>query len=121
MPEHDASHGSFTLPADVVRDPDGTWHVRLPSGHAVFAGHFPGEPILPGIAHLELVAAALAREATGPVTIASIREIRFLRPILPDEDVALRIESSPTGACRFELRVGGVLASRGELCVELSP
>ena len=43
--------------------------IAIPEGSPFFAGHFPGHPILPGIAHLALLARAL-----GNPPLAEVRE-----------------------------------------------
>ena len=70
--------------------------------HPAFAGHFPGRPLLPGVALLAEVLEALAW--TGGV---GVPVLKFLSPVLPGD--RLHIEWTEQGArVRFE-----VWASRG--------
>lgn len=74
-----------------------------------FDGHFPGHPILPGIAHLALVTQAL-----GGASIAEIPALRLRSPVRPGDLLAVKIDG-PTdeGAVRFELRRGEEMVSNG--------
>lgn len=71
--------------------------VAIPADSRLFAGHFPGHPVLPGIAHLALVEAVLAAApadggARGRRTaIVAVRNLRLRRPILPGDQLGLRI------------------------------
>jgi 3-hydroxyacyl-[acyl-carrier-protein] dehydratase len=58
---------------------------KFGAGDPVFAGHFPGHPILPGVFQLEMVRVAAESVLNCPLTIREIRKSKFQRPILPDE------------------------------------
>lgn len=64
-----------------------------------FSGHFPGHPIVPGIALLHLVAEVIRREEAGGgrIAVASIRRVRFRQPVRPDEDVTLLVSPEKEG------------------------
>jgi 3-hydroxymyristoyl/3-hydroxydecanoyl-(acyl carrier protein) dehydratase len=49
-----------------------------PLNHPSYAGHFPGNPVVPGVLLLELVVQALGRGA--PSAIASVKFHRVLKP-----------------------------------------
>ena len=51
------------------------FRVRLNAAHPLFAGHFPGQPVLPGVCTLDMVREALS-EAVG-------RPCRFAAPVDP--------------------------------------
>jgi len=59
--------------------------VRVPADSHWFCGHFPGEPILPGIAQLGMVYDLLARAADPKRPIKSVSRVRFKQAIRPDD------------------------------------
>jgi 3-hydroxyacyl-[acyl-carrier-protein] dehydratase len=91
-----------------------SFSVEIPPSSSLFAGHFPGRPILPGIAHLALAEKAL-RELTGQkVAITAVRVLKLRRPVSPGEALELRIDFPDTeGVSRFEVRANGEAASQG--------
>lgn len=70
---------------------------------ACFRGHFPGEPIVPGVAQLEW-AVAFAREAFGIAgAFGGVDALKFQRVIAPGMAVTLTLEwREPVLAFRFE-------------------
>jgi len=63
----------------------------------VFAGHFPGRPLLPGIFQLEMARAAAESVLDCPLAVREIARAKFQRPILPDESVRLELKLSDAG------------------------
>lgn len=87
-----------------------TLSIRVPADGAYFAGHFPGRPILPGVALLDLVAAALAR-----TPLAGIAFVRFRRTIAPGAVLELESRELPGDRLRVTVRSEGAVAMNGEL------
>src|SRR5438270_12038793 len=76
----------------------------------LFAGHYPGFPIYPGVCLIELVyrsvLAASALSGTDLV-LTAVRSMRFQSPVLPGEEITARIESTDAGG---RLHVKAVIA-----------
>lgn len=88
--------------------------IEVPSGGAYFEGHFPGRPILPGVAELVLVLDALAREARRPVSIQGIAFARLRQLVLPGDRLELVAREQEAARLRFDLKREGVLVANGE-------
>jgi len=72
---------------------------RVAPDHPALPGHFPGNPLVPGVVVLDRVAAAL--EARG-VVLAGFAQVKFAATLKPGEDA--RIELEPRDA-RWRFRV----------------
>jgi 3-hydroxymyristoyl/3-hydroxydecanoyl-(acyl carrier protein) dehydratase len=90
----------------------------IPAGHAGFDGHFPGDPILPGIFQVALLLDAL-QERLGPdVQLAEIPAVRWRSAVRPGACLDLSARGpSPEGRVSFEMHVGEVLVSSGTAVV----
>ena len=86
-----------------------TW-LRVASDHPALAGHFPGQPIVPGVLLLDEVLHAI--DAAAAWRIASLKFHRIVRA-----EEALRLECSrqPGGGLRIELRADDALVMSGLL------
>ena len=78
--------------------------------HPALPGHFPGQPLVPGVVLLEQV--ALGLRAWRDERLARVAEAKFVALLLPGESAELTL--SEAGArTRFEIRRGGELLARG--------
>lgn len=89
------------------------WEFVLPGGFAGFAGHFPGNPVLPAIAQFmmaRLAAGDALPDGPRPLRLASVKRAKFTAPVGPGQ--AVRVACSVAGedgawAARASLRVEG--------------
>jgi 3-hydroxyacyl-[acyl-carrier-protein] dehydratase len=66
----------------------------VPEGSLWFSGHFPGEPILPGIALISTALEAIVREAGKrgeEIRLEALKRVRFTSPVRPGEKLSLVI------------------------------
>lgn len=108
--EGPAGTGEMVLETEV--SPDSPW----------FSGHFPGEPVLPGVAQLEMALDAVKRLNRKGLKISRVKRVRFRRIIRPGERIRVTVASDEREASSYPFRitVNGELASRGVLVVEKS-
>ena len=71
------------ISTDIHVSPDSPW----------FDGHFPGEPILPGVAQIGMVFDAIRKAHNRDLNISGVRRVRFKRMIRPDD--RLKIIATP--------------------------
>jgi len=84
----------------------------IPVDHPALAGHFPGRPVVPGVVLLDRVAAAVA--GWKHARIAGLPQVKFLRPLLPEEEALLRLEEAD-GGLRFHISHAGMSIATGRL------
>jgi 3-hydroxyacyl-[acyl-carrier-protein] dehydratase len=68
----------------------------VPADSPWFSGHFPGEPILPGIALIHLVKQAIIQEALkkgDKLQLHALRRVRFIQPVWPGETLSVSISA----------------------------
>jgi len=66
--------------------------VTFVADNPMFAGHFPGNPIVPGVILTEALAqvAGIAGSSENGFLLSSIRAMKFPSPARPDEKILLR-------------------------------
>ena len=98
------------ISADIHVPPDSPW----------FDGHFPGEPILPGVAQIGMVFDAIRKARNPDLKISSVRRVRFKRIIRPDDQ--LKIIAAPlkkeAGSYSFRILILDEVVCSGMMTVE---
>lgn len=92
---------------------EASWTV--PADHPVFAGHFPGRPIVPGVLLLDwLLARIVAAQGSAPAPWA-IANAKFLSPVGPGETLSFAWQARPSGAIEFTIASAGRPVAAGLL------
>jgi 3-hydroxyacyl-[acyl-carrier-protein] dehydratase len=93
---------------------------RFAAAEPFFRGHFPGNPLVPGVILAEGAAqtAGIAAGEPGRVYyLSAIRQMKFLRPVRPESVVEFtaRKTGGIGGMAQFEVcaRVGGEVVAEG--------
>ncbi len=93
--------------------------LRVPESLACLPGHFPGQPIVPGVVQLDWAMALAARWLGGSPWPRRIEALKFKSPLLPGQRATLALEREPgSGSLSFELASGETVFSLGRLVLE---
>ena len=91
--------------------PDAQWvrggieaRIRVPADSPWFDGHFPEEPILPGVAQLGLAHDLLCRAFERSLPVARVSRVRFKQMIRPEQRLAVTVQTADaSGSHRFRI------------------
>jgi 3-hydroxymyristoyl/3-hydroxydecanoyl-(acyl carrier protein) dehydratase len=84
--------------------------LRIDAAHPALAGHFPGNPVVPGVVLLERVAAAWRGWRGERVTKL---DAKFVQPLLPDEEAMIELHVEAARVRFTVTRADGVAVARG--------
>ncbi len=72
----------------------------VPIDSSWFLGHFPNEPILPGIALVDMVQQAIIQDAVAKgeeITFLALKRVRFTQPVRPGESLKMTVTRGEAG------------------------
>lgn len=66
--------------------------VTLNPRHAIFKGHFPGHPVLPGVCMLEMIRELMEDRLKQKLRISKGPLIKFLAMIIPEKNTSFEVD-----------------------------
>ena len=89
-----------------------TTSIRIAANHPALPGHFPGQPIVPGVVLLDRVLSEAESWLQRPVHPASLPNAKFTAPLLPEQDAELQMKLEGD-ELRFSLTRDGAPLAQG--------
>lgn len=86
--------------------------VAIPVDHPALPGHFPGDPIVPGVLLLAEIFALLAVAHSGR-RAERLLQVKFLRPVRPEQNLIIVSQEMTGGRIGFEGMVDKACALKG--------
>lgn len=88
---------------------------RIEHDHPCLPGHFPGQPVVPGVVLLDRMLDAL-EAAHGPLPALRLPQAKFLQPLLPGQEARVAIAGdAPHWRFRIVRVEDGALLASGEV------
>lgn len=87
--------------------------LHFAAAHPTAAGHFPGNPIIPGALLLAEVLHRIEQAEGIRFASCNIKAAKFLHPVRPGDTVTIEYDFSAPGAIAFQCTVAGIKVLTG--------
>ena len=67
-------------------------NIGLNAAHPIFGGHFPGQPVLPGVCMMQMVKEVAGDHLNKKIKLVSATDLKFLVAVLPDQINSIQME-----------------------------
>ncbi|WP_138475850.1 3-hydroxyacyl-ACP dehydratase [Dyadobacter bucti] len=81
--------------------------IKINGGHRLFKGHFPGEPVTPGVVQLQIVKEILEAHLQKKLSMKSLRVCKFLSILNPEITPVVQIRINYKQAEMLEVASSG--------------
>ncbi|MFC1855510.1 3-hydroxyacyl-ACP dehydratase [Thermodesulfobacteriota bacterium] len=79
---------------EVTKEEDGVYvaKVELNGAHEIFGGHFPGEPVVPGVCLIQMTKEIVEHVLERALMLSEAKSIKFLNVVRPEENSRLNVK-----------------------------
>jgi 3-hydroxyacyl-[acyl-carrier-protein] dehydratase len=88
-----------------------TANIRLNPKHEVYKGHFPGQPVVPGVIQLQIVKEILEETLSQQLLMNKVSSAKYLRIITPGNSKELQITIQYSKTEENEFKVNALISS----------
>jgi 3-hydroxyacyl-[acyl-carrier-protein] dehydratase len=80
-------------------------NLNIPHNHASFPGHFPENPILPGVLLLERVMSYVQSQLTTPLQRFTLMNVKFLAAVSPGDKLSVKLSDGASNEKHFTIHI----------------
>ena len=81
----------YSVQSYTKEDGTATATIKLNKDHEVFRGHFPNNPIMPGVCMIQLIKELTERALGKALFLSSVSNVKFMAIINPDKNDTLQV------------------------------
>jgi len=75
--------------------------VQINPEHAIFEGHFPGQPVVPGVCMLQMVKELAEKASEKKLQLRKVAQVKYLQVLVPKWDNPIRLQIDWKDALSF--------------------
>ena len=90
-------------------------HFKFAEDLYLFEGHFPDEPILPGVHQIEMVRTTVEAVLNTELRIVRVKNAKFLQKIIPSDEIIVRLDKLSVDEpliAKATIRVGNEIVAK---------
>ncbi len=110
----------YTITAHSPSESGHSFGIELNAAHSIFEGHFPNNPVTPGVVQMEIVKELLC-EATGRnLALKKMGNCKFLAILNPATDAGVNIDLKITEGEDNEIKASAVIKNDNAVYLKMS-
>jgi 3-hydroxyacyl-[acyl-carrier-protein] dehydratase len=95
----------YTLVNPVMEDSAIQAVIKINAGHDIFRGHFPGQPVVPGVCMMQIVKELLETATGRSLRLHTGLDLKFLSVIDPGKNSVIHTETNYTVLASGDINV----------------
>ncbi len=68
--------------------------IGINPGHEIFQGHFPGQPVVPGVCMVQIVKELMEQQTGKQLLFSKGHQLKFLQLMVPTKEEAIQVNIS---------------------------
>ncbi len=92
--------------------------IELNKEHSIFKGHFPDQPVLPGVSQIGIITDFLEQSLKLELNLINAKNVKFLKMIDPGKTATLSIETSILENSQDLIKISSQIKSNEGTCLK---
>jgi 3-hydroxyacyl-[acyl-carrier-protein] dehydratase len=92
--------------------------IAINSRHPIFSGHFPGNPVVPGVCLIQMVRETVELHSNLKITLLKSSTIKFLSILRPEADSFSELELSVMMRKVAQIGISAVVTQNQHICMK---
>jgi len=111
----------YTVLRSAIQDQERTVFITIHPDHPVFEGHFPGQPVVPGVCMVQIVKELLEQQEGKNLFLRESSQMKFLQLLTPSEkdELGVTIQMQPQDNDESLLRIAASIRRQDVLIFKM--
>ena len=93
--------------------------VQLNLAHAIFKGHFPDQPVVPGVCLMQIVKEVLEEQVAQSLLLMKADYLKFIAPVIPEDGKQLQLQLKYSVMENGIYKVSAILVQEDSPCFKI--
>lgn len=94
--------------------------IEIEKSHAIFNGHFPGNPVTPGVVQMEIIKELVGEVIGVKMNMVSMSNCKFLAILNPEGDAAVDVQLKLSQGDAGEWKVNATIINSANTYLKMS-
>lgn len=109
----------YSIEAKNVENDQHVYSIMIDAKHTIFDGHFPNNPVTPGVVQMEIVKELTGDAIGNPVGLNTMSNCKFLAILNPEENPSVDVQLKITKE-EDEIKVNAVIQNENGAFLKMS-
>lgn len=110
----------YRIHAHKTEDELEVFSIEIKKDHSIFDGHFPGNPVTPGVVQMELIKELLGEITGAKMKMISMSNCKFLAILNPENDAQVDVQLKITRGEAEEWKVNATILNPANTYLKMS-
>ncbi len=108
------------LSQETISDTQTQTKVLINAAHPIFEGHFPEQPVVPGVCMLQMVKDIVSDKAQRNIQLQSLANVKFINVVIPQQHSELDIHLKFDSTDENSIKVSGSITAHETVFLKIS-
>lgn len=112
--------GFYAVKAFTASDDEINSDITIDPQHEIFKGHFPGQPIVPGVCMIQMIKELVEKKNEKECRLTICGQVKFLNPLVPNRDAVINVLIKCKNQGDANVKIDAIISNNGVVILKMS-